>query len=110
MKYAEGVTLPPNTGEWFSEPEYLPSGTLVKIKYGNKELTCAELREALSLRSAAIGVEYTEDMLKFSVKGCGNNVGMSIYCANQLALQGEKMTDILKYFYNGTELAPVRNS
>lgn len=110
MKYAEGVTLPPNTGEWFSEPEYLPSGTLVKIKYGNKELTGAELREALSLRSAAISVEYTEDMLKFTVKGCGNNVGMSIYCANQLALQGEKMTDILKYFYNGAELTPVRNS
>lgn len=109
MKYAEGVQLPQSPGNWFSEPEYLPSGTLVKIKYGTTELTGAQLRGALSLRSAAISVEYAEDTLKFSVKGCGNNVGMSIYCANQLALQGEKMTDILQYFYSGTELTPVQS-
>lgn len=107
LKYAEGVQLPQNAGDWFSEPEYLPSGTLVSIKFGNTVITGKNLREALSLRSAAISVEYAEDMLKFTVKGCGNNVGMSIYCANQLALQGEKMTDILQYFYSGTELTPV---
>ncbi|MGN0651027.1 MAG: SpoIID/LytB domain-containing protein [Oscillospiraceae bacterium] len=106
-KYAEGVILPQNTEEWFTEPEYLPSGTLAGIKYGTAALSGAQLREALSLRSAAISVEFTEGMLKFTVKGCGNNVGMSIYCANQMALQGEKMTDILQYFYNGAELSPV---
>lgn len=107
MKYAEGVQLPPDTASWFTEAEYLPSGTLTKIRYGTAELTGAQLREALALRSAAISIEFTEGMLKFTVKGCGNNVGMSVYCANQLALQGEKMTDILQYFYPDTVLAAV---
>lgn len=97
-------SLTANYTSWFSNAEYLDSGTLRTIDYGGCELTGAELRDVLGLRSAAVSVEYTEDKFKFTCLGYGSNLGMSLNSADSLALQGYKMEEILMYFYDGVKI------
>ncbi len=97
-----------NGGEWFSEPQYADTGTLTSILFGGKKISGKQLKDALGLRSAAITVSYAEDKFLFVCRGCGDNVGMSLSCAQTFALQGMKMTDILAYFYKDTVLTAAR--
>lgn len=101
---AQGAVLSGHPEEWFSEPSYSAGGTLLSVDYGGVTLTGAQLRSALGLRSAAIHIEYGDDQFKFTCFGSGDNLGMSLNGANVLALQGEKMPDILMYFYSGCEI------
>lgn len=88
---------------WFDNAVYYDSGTLKSIYFGGCEISGAELRNALGLRSAAISVEYSEDRFRFSCRGYGDNLGMSLNYANELALRGNSAEDILKYFYHGID-------
>ncbi len=88
---------------WFADPQYYDSGTLKSISFGGCELSGEELRNALDLRSAAISVEYSEDRFRFSCRGYGDNLGMSLNYANELALRGKSAEEILKYFYFGID-------
>lgn len=97
-----------NGAEWFSEPQYAASGTLTGILFGGERVSGEQLKNALGLRSAAITVSFAEDKFLFVCHGFGGNVGMSLSCAQTFALQGMKMTDILAYFYGGTELTVAR--
>ncbi|MDE6031283.1 MAG: hypothetical protein K2G32_06670, partial [Oscillospiraceae bacterium] len=88
---------------WFDNAVYYDSGTLKSISFGGCEISGAELRSALGLRSASISVEYSEDRFRFSCRGYGDNLGMSLNYANELALRGNSAEDILKYFYHGID-------
>ncbi len=96
-------TLTADCSSWFSDAHYFDSGTLSSITFGGCEISGVELRNTLDLRSAAITVEYSEDRFRFYCRGYGNNLGMSLNYANELALRGEKAEDILKYFYFGID-------
>ena len=88
---------------WFDNPRYYDSGTLRSISFGGCEILGAELRNALGLRSAAISVEYSEDRFRFSCLGYGDNLGLSLNCANEMALRGKSAEEILRYFYHGID-------
>lgn len=88
---------------WFTDPHYFDSGTLKSISFGGCELSGEQIKNALGLRSAAISVEYSEDRFRFSCRGYGNNLGMSLNYANELALRGKNAEDILRYFYFGID-------
>lgn len=96
-------TLTADCFSWFGNARYFDSGTLSSISFGGCELSGAELRSALNLRSAAISVEYSEDRFRFYCRGYGDNLGMSLNYANELALRGKKAEDILVYFYFGID-------
>lgn len=96
--------LPARAETWFKNPQYTENGTLICIEYGGVRVTGAKLKELLNLRSAAITLEYAEDCFMFSCRGCGENLGMSLYGAEQLALQGWQAEDIISYFYPESEL------
>ena len=104
-EYAAGsISLVGNGENWFSKAEYADSGTLTSICFGGAKINGELLKNSLELRSAAITVSFTEDKFLFTCHGWGDNLGMSLSCAQTFALQGMKMTDILAYFYSGTEL------
>lgn len=89
-----------NFEEWFHDPVYAESGTLVYIGFCDTKVTGAALRKALNLRSTAITVEYLgEDQFYFHCKGLGENRGMSVNAAIFLAQNGKTAEEILKLFY-----------
>ncbi len=100
-----GVSLPSDREQWFTDPEETPAGTLIKISFGGKELSGEQLRRALELRSANIGIEYSYGTFTFSTLGDGGNVGMSVWTAEKLALGGSTAEEILCQFYPEVELA-----
>lgn len=103
-KIAPNAVLRGNGAEWFSEPVYSDAGTLCSISFGGSAISGTELRTALGLRSTAISVSFEEDKFVFRCKGYGDNVGMSLYTANEMALRGASMEEILDYFYTGAKL------
>lgn len=105
---AEALSLsdPPEDPEtWFSDAAYSDSGTLQTVSLCGEEITGAALREALSLRSAAISVSFDGENFVFDVKGYGHGVGMSQYGADYYARQGLTWQEIIAHYYPGTEIA-----
>ena len=77
------------------------AGGVKNLKVSGKEITGAELRKALELKSANFEVDFKDGKYTFSVKGYGHAVGMSQNGANYLALQGKTYKEILLHYYTG---------
>lgn len=97
-------TISPNFEEWFHDPVYADTGTLVYIGFCDINVTGAALRKALNLRSTAITIEYREEKFYFYCKGIGENRGMSANSAIFLANNGKTAEDILSTFYPDCEI------
>ena len=80
------------------------AGGIITISVGGVEIKGAKLRSIFDLRSANINISINGDTVSFDVTGYGHGVGMSQYGANYLAHQGKSYVDILKTYYQGTEL------
>ena len=103
-EYAPAV-MSGSPADWFGEAELLSGGTVKEISFCGAEVSGAAVMAALGLRSAAFTVEYTEDLFRYTVHGCGENLGMSLSCADSFALHGMSMEEILAYFYPETTLS-----
>lgn len=88
-----------NFVEWFHDPVYAETGTLIYIGFCGTKITGETLKKALGLRSTAITVEYRDDKFYFYCKGLGENKGMSINAAIFLAQNGKTAEEILSLFY-----------
>lgn len=93
-----------NFAEWFHDPVYADTGTLIYIGFNDGRITGSALRKALGLRSTAITVEFEGDYFKFTCKGLGENKGMSAAAAIFLANNGKSAEEILRTFYPDCEL------
>ena len=93
------VTLPDNESEWI-----VKSGTAVTI--GNVTVTCVQLREVLSLPSPCLQWAYdsARETFIFTTYGCGHNVGMSQFGANEMARTGSTCEAILAHYYPAASL------
>ena len=103
------LTAPEDTPpeDWLGEPEYSEAGTLLRLTVCGEPFTGAFLREAFSLRSAAIRLTYGEAGFTFHVTGHGHGVGLSQYGADYCARQGMDCAAIIAHYYPGTEIAPA---
>ena len=99
-----GGNLSYNFNEWFYDPVYSDNGSLMFIDFSGERVTGDALQNALSLRSTAISVEFSEDKFVFRCRGWGDNRGMSIYAANFMAKNGKTAEEILKFFYPNAEI------
>lgn len=108
-----GITIPDGAdkAKWIEITETTDSGTVLKAKTGDKELTGMELRALLGLRSPVFTVSCSEkeDCFTFSVKGSGHGVGMSQYGAEQMAESGANYREILSYYYTGAEVVSLNS-
>lgn len=82
-----------------------PGKRIEKVKIGGKEFTGREVREKLGLRSSDFSWKLTGDEIVITTKGYGHGIGMSQYGANGMAQEGKKYEEIVKYYYQGVEIA-----
>lgn len=107
-KFKEEVTLKGEPSEYFTEAERTSVGTVKKIKVCGKELTGAEVRNLLNLRSANFSIEYKDEKFCFTVCGYGHGVGMSQNGANYMAKQGSNFKEILTHYYTGCKIEKIK--
>lgn len=88
-----------NPNKVIGETTYTAANSVKTIKIGNKELTGKKVMEAFGLRSLNFEVLYTQDKFIFTVKGYGDNIGMSQFGANEMAKQGSTYKEILSHYY-----------
>ena len=77
---------------------------VLEVKVNNKSYTGIEFRKLLNLRSTDFTLEKLSDGYNITTKGYGHGVGMSQYGANGMAQNGSKYDEILKYYYQGTNI------
>ena len=95
------------TGEpqnYFSDFKRSGSGAVLSLKLCGREVTGAQVRAALELRSLNFEVEFTEGGFTFTVRGYGHGVGMSQYGARCMAKQGSNFKEILLHYYVGCKI------
>ncbi len=83
------------------------SNRIESLTINNKTFTGIEVRKKLSLRSTDFSILEESDIVKITTKGYGHGVGMSQHGANNMAKQGYKYEEILKYYYQNIEIAKL---
>ena len=101
LPYAD---LSVSENEWIKISEISASGTVTKMTVGGSEISGADFRNFLSLRSANFTVEYVSGKFTITTRGYGHGVGLSQYGANSMAESGNTFEDILTYYYTGAAL------
>lgn len=102
-----------SVGEWQRVSGLLErnsSGRVSTVKGAGFEWSGREFRDLLGLRSTAF--EMVVDILarevSFTVVGYGHGVGMSQEGANLLAKDGMAAEEILKHYYSGVKIVPLK--
>lgn len=79
--------------------ESTQDGFVKQLTAGEKTLTGDEAMQQLGLSSTNFYVEEMDGGVRFVCLGKGNCLGVSLYGANVLALQGKKYEEIIRYYY-----------
>ncbi len=98
------LVLPEDFTKWLAINEVSSSGTVLSLSVGETSVSGADIREALSLRSACFEVKFEGDEAVFTTKGYGHGVGMSQYGANFMAQSGKNWQEILEHYYPGCQV------
>ena len=80
------------------------SGRISSIMINGKTFTGRDFQKRLSLRSNDFTIQKNNENITITTKGFGHGVGMSQYGANALAKRHKTYDEILKYYYQGTNL------
>ena len=80
------------------------TGRIKKIRINNSIYTGNEVCSLLGLRSTFFTIEKSDNSVIIYNKGYGHGVGMSQYGAEAMAENGYNYQDILKHYYQGTEI------
>lgn len=80
------------------------TGRIKKIKINNKVMTGSDVYSKLGLRSTFFEIIKNNNVVTLKTKGFGHGVGMSQYGANGMAKNGYTYENILKHYYQGTEI------
>lgn len=83
------------------------TNSISEIEINDKIIKGTEFRHKLGLKSTNIEINQTENNIKITSKGYGHGVGMSQYGAFELAKNGYKYDEILKYYYHGIEIKKI---
>lgn len=81
-----------------------PSNQIEKIKIGSKEYSGDYFRTLLNLKSTDINIIINPKSVKFITKGWGNQLGLSLFGANEIAKAGCSYTGILNYYFNDIKI------
>ena len=83
---------------------YDETGRTKEITINSITFKGTEFRKLLNLRSTDFKIEVDNNIVNITTKGYGHGVGMSQYGANALAKRHKTYDEILKYYYQGTNL------
>lgn len=87
---------------------YTESGRIQRITVGGITLRGAEFRRIFDLYSADITFSFDKDSVTMDTRGFGHGVGMSQAGANAMAQRGYRYDEILRHYYQGTEIGSLR--
>lgn len=99
-----GVRLEGKPNEWFGDITYSDGGGVATINICGKTYSGNEIRKLLQLRSTWFTVLPMDDSVIITTRGFGHRVGMSQYGADAMANMGSTCTEILKHYYQNTEI------
>lgn len=80
------------------------NNTPLRITISGVEVSATDFYKALDLPSQHFEVKQNEETITFKTLGVGHLVGMSQYGAHKLGESGKSFREILKFYFNGTEL------
>lgn len=80
------------------------TGRTRTLKINGTEINGRDLATKLNLRSNYFDIIQNENNVTITTKGFGHGVGMSQYGANGMAKEGYKYDQILKHYYQNTEI------
>ena len=103
-EFYQKLGLPYSENLDITDIENTQSGRVKNIKVNNVSFTGRNFQSKLSLRSNDFKIEKKENNVVITTKGYGHGVGMSQYGANALAKQNKSYEEILKYYYQGTNI------
>ena len=83
------------------------TNSIKNITINNKTIKGTEFRFKLGLKSTNLEIEQTNNNIIIKSKGYGHGVGMSQYGAKEMANNGYKYDEILKYYYQGVEFKKI---
>ncbi len=104
QEFYEKLQIPYNDTINITELLRTESGRVSSLKVNGTSLTGRTFQSKLSLRSNDFTITQSDNTVTITTKGFGHGVGMSQYGANALAKQNKKYDEILKYYYQGTEI------
>lgn len=81
------------------------TGRVRRVRIGGRSFTGIEVKELLGLNSSRFG--WDPIVFRFKVRGAGSGLGMCLYGANTLAMQGKNYIDILKYYYTNINIEKI---
>lgn len=80
------------------------SNRVTTLNINGQEFTGIAIRKLLNLRSTDFYISVNENNILIKTKGYGHGVGLSQYGANNMAKLGYHYDEILKYYYQNTEI------
>ncbi len=83
------------------------SGRVNSITINGKNMKGTEVRTKLGLRSTDFTFLISDEEIIITTKGFGHGVGMSQYGANGMAKEGYTYEQILKHYYQNTEIKKI---
>lgn len=75
-----------------------------KLKINSSIFSLEEIRNLLNLNSTDFNFIINKDNITVVSKGIGNGFGLSLYGANEIAKNGSKYNNILKYYFPKVKL------
>lgn len=75
------------------------AGYALEVRLDGETLSGEEFRSLYGLNSSNFSAQRWEEGVRITTKGLGHGLGMSLYQANLLALDGKQYQEILQYFY-----------
>jgi stage II sporulation protein D len=86
---------------------YTDGNGVDSIEICNQTFKGTAVRQMLNLRSTNFRIQVFGDKVSITTKGYGHRVGMSQYGAQAMAKEGMRYTEILQYYYQGTDLESI---
>ena len=103
-EFYQNLKIDYNDNLTITNKELTTSNRVKNITINNITFKGTDVRSKLSLRSTDFNIEKNGDNVVITTKGYGHGVGMSQYGANALAKQNKNYQEIIKYYYQGTNL------
>lgn len=105
------ITFSTPKADWLIVVDKSENGYVREVLAGDNgtSLSGAQIAAAINLRSPNFYISYNDikNTFTFTTKGGGHLVGLSQYGANTMAKENKTATEILTYYFTGTEVLKI---
>jgi stage II sporulation protein D len=109
-KYYQDISL--SEDSFFQEVKVAvrdSAGYVTQINLGSLTVSGEEFAKVLGLASNHFYIEEYENQVRIICNGSGHGIGLSQYGANAMAEEDTSYSDIIKYYYSGTDITDLSN-